>query len=387
MTKALTTTTPAAHSRIGASSMHRWAECPGSVKASEGMPNHSSKYAEEGTTAHDVAAKILLGQDLTKLMLVQDPDEAAFVSDEMLEAVEVYVTAFKEAARGGGYMVEERFDLSSLHPGLFGTSDGVIYHEDTKELEVWDYKHGAGIAVDVENNPQLMYYGLGALMKTKVPCKTVKLVVCQPRLPHSDGPIRSWTLSTNDLIEFAADLIDYAKATEDPNAPRKSGDHCRFCPAAPLCPTLHEVAIQGAKTDFLPATTYDPAKLAATLAILPAIKAWAKSVEAFAFAEAEHGRIAPGYKLVAKRASRKWKNEDDAKNFIALELGLDDADVLKPSVLRSPAQIEALLKTKADKQALELLVIKESSGSTLAPDSDKRAPNKPSVETEFKVIE
>ncbi|MCH8328897.1 MAG: DUF2800 domain-containing protein, partial [Nanoarchaeota archaeon] len=47
------------HSKIGASSMYRWSNCPGSVKLSEGMTSESSIYAIEGTAAHEVVGLAL----------------------------------------------------------------------------------------------------------------------------------------------------------------------------------------------------------------------------------------------------------------------------------------------------------------------------------------
>jgi len=384
----MTETTPSVHSKIGASSMHRWAACPGSIRQSEGLPNHESPYALEGTRAHDIAAKILLGQDLTKELIdFTDPEDPRYVDDEMLEAVDVYVKAFNEAREGAKFsLIEEPFDLSDIYPGLFGTSDGIIYREDRLELEVWDYKHGAGMAVEVENNEQLMYYGLGALLKTKAKCKTVKLVICQPRCPHSSGPIRSWTISTPDLIDFAADLVEAAKRTEDPNAILVAGDHCKFCRAAPMCPNLSYLAVSKAKEEFKPIPSYDPQKLAEYLELVPAIKSWVKSVEAFAFAESERGRVPPGFKLVPKRANRKWRDEKSAMEFIAFELGLDAKDILKPATLLSPAKVEAFLN-KDDKKLLEEYTLKESSGNTLASINDKREAVKSAVEVDFKVLE
>lgn len=371
-----TVTTPTAHSRIGASSMHRWAECPGSVRLSANVPNTSSSYAEEGTEAHDLAANILMGQKV----------DLSNYDEDMVEAVNVYVDAFKESSKEATFtLIEERFDLSKLHPGLFGTSDGIIYHESDKVLQVWDYKHGKGIPVEVDGNEQLMYYGLGALLKTGVPCSHVELVICQPRCPHPEGPIRRWRIDVIDLMDFIADLIDAAKRTEDPNAPLKAGDHCRFCPASPLCPELHKTALTSAQQDFSPSFSYDPAELSKTLHLLPAIKAWVKSVEEFAFNESQHGRIPPGFKLVPKRATRKWRDEDEARTYLALELGLNDIDVFKAPSLKTPAQIEALL-SKEDKKKLEDIVLKESSGSTLAPETDKRPTATPAVETQFTVV-
>jgi hypothetical protein len=376
------------HSSIGASSMHRWAECPGSVRLSKGMPNKSSAHAEEGTEAHELAADLLM----IELRGNDGGDIADFqakwkdVDDEMLEAVTVYTTAFLESAKDSNFfLVEEGFDLSNLHPDLRGTSDGIIYKESQKLLEVWDYKHGRGIPVEVENNEQLMYYGLGALMKTKVPCAEIELVIAQPRCPHHKGPIRRWRLTTVELMDFVEDLIDAAKRTEDPNAPLKSGDHCRFCPAASLCPKLHETAIDAAKNDFSPAFSYDPALLAATLEKLPAIEAWVKSVKEFAFSEAQHGRVPPGYKLVPNRPHRKWKDKDSIEAMLAFDFNIKPEDMKKPAALKSPAQIEALL-SKEDKVRLAELTTKDSSGSVLAPTSDKREARVPAVETQFKII-
>src|SRR3989304_4281404 len=44
------------HAKLSASGSHRWINCPGSVKAEEGFPNTTNKYAEEGILAHEIAA-------------------------------------------------------------------------------------------------------------------------------------------------------------------------------------------------------------------------------------------------------------------------------------------------------------------------------------------
>ncbi len=364
-----------AHSRIGASSYSRWGTCPASVRLSKDMPNTSSAYAAEGTKAHELAEKILLSKFV----------DYSEIEDEMLQAVMVYVDYVREESREADYLgIEERFELTELHPDLFGTADAVIYKDKT--LIVADLKFGQGLAVEVENNKQLQFYALGALMKTKFPCSHVEMVIVQPRCFHSDGPIRKWKIPVIDLLDFSADLVDAALRTEDPNAVVVSGDHCRFCPAAPVCPTLQETALTTAQEEFAPAYTYDPEKLSDVLNKIPAIEAWAKSVKEFAYREAQAGRILPGFKLVPRRANRKWSDEKRAEEFLLLELGLDYLEAHTEPKLRSPAQIEALL-SKEDKKRLEEIVTKESSGETLAPITDKRKPSKPSVETDFTKIE
>jgi len=186
-----------------------------------------SKYAAEGSRAHALAETILSDRTLGAL---------ADASEDMLAAVRIYVDFVRSISRGAVLFIEHRFDLSSLHKGLFGTADAVVYQASTKHLIVADYKHGSGIPVEVVGNVQLMYYGLGALLSFGYPCETVDLVVVQPRCPHVGGPIRSWRIDSFRLLDFAADLVEFAKCTEEPDAPLVPGDHCQFCPANFYCP-------------------------------------------------------------------------------------------------------------------------------------------------------
>lgn len=363
------TTDLLAHSRIGASSMHRWAECPGSVRLSAGIPNRSSKYAEEGTEAHEVAAKLLSiqGIDLSKVDL------------EMLEAVEVYTDAVMADSVGCKLLVEHRFDLTSIHPGLFGTCDAIIFDEKNKTLKVYDYKHGAGIPVEVfedgKGNPQLMYYGLGALLSTSFPCDTVELVIVQPRCPHSKGVIRRWSCPSIDLLDFAADLKEFAMKTEAPDAVLVPGDHCRFCPASGICPAIKNKAQVMAKQVFsTPATVgvdlYEPAKLSEVLGWLPVLDSWIKSVRDFAYAEVESGKVIPGWKLVEKRKTRKWTDEIKITQYLESEFPMSARDFYEHS-LKSVAQVEKFLHKKQHEKLIPFITA-ASSGTTLVSSDDPR---------------
>jgi hypothetical protein len=76
----------------------------------------------------------------------------------------------------------------------------------------------------------------------------------------------------------------------------------------------------------------------------------------------------PGYKLVAKRSTRQWVNEDEAK--IKLLAHLPESEVMESSLI-SPAQAEKKLK-KLKLALPEDSVVALSSGNTLVPDSDPR---------------
>lgn len=349
------------HSELGASSYERWGSCPGSVRLSRDIPKKTSSYAEEGSLAHDIAAKILLNP---KHLI-------GGVEEETLNAILTYVNFIQilREHEPDFEAVEQKLDLSQYHPKLFGTADYVCYYKNDKTLHVVDYKHGAGVAVEVENNSQLMYYGLGALHMNKFPIRRIILTIVQPRCYHVAGPIRHWQTDPMTMLEFSAALIDDANKTEKPDASLNPGDHCRWCPASAVCPEIHKNAIVAAQEAFTPATSYDPEKLAATLLKLDQIEAWAKSVRSFAYSEAEAGRIPPGFKLVDKRATRKWKDGVEVSTLVdALDLAASDCHEIK---FKSPAQIEKII-TKAQKPMLDSLTLKESSGKNLVPISDDR---------------
>lgn len=369
-----------AHSTLGASSMYRWSKCPGSVRLSKGIPTTTSSYAEEGTRAHEIAA-----ETLKTGMLPEVPG----LDDEMRDAINTYLSAIQDDTsyygEGGDLMlIEHRFNLESVYPGCFGTADCVSYFQKTRRLIVYDYKHGQGIPVEVQEhgtaNPQLQYYGLGALISTGYPCDEVELVIVQPRCPHPDGPIRRTTLPAMELLDFCADLIDYAKATERPDAPLHPGDHCRFCPAAGICPALHTQSQLVAKTEFAPTLSYEPKTLSETLHKLAMVEAWAKSVREFAYGEAMHGRTPPGWKLVPKRATRRWKECATVESISQL-VGLPEEHLIDAK-LKSPAQIEKMLASHG-KTLIEEFITAESSGTSLVPDTDRREALRKDPKAEF----
>jgi hypothetical protein len=253
---------------------------------------------------------------------------------------------------------------------------------------VIDYKHGAGIAVEVEDNLQLQYYGLGALLSTGFPCDTVELVIVQPRCEHEDGQIRRWLFSSINLIDFGADLADDARATTLPDAPLNPGKHCRFCAAAPVkCPAIKAKAQALAKLEFGSNLSYDPDQLTQALKFTSALEAWIKQVREFAYGEAMHGRLPPGWKLVAKRATRKWKvpDEEVIKYMNRATKHSDDKLYERPAI-KSPAQMEKLV-SKQIGEGLRELMDSVSSGYNLVPETDPRPPVKMDAKNEFTKIE
>lgn len=348
--------------------MYRWSRCPGSVALSKGVESTSSPYALEGTKAHELAEKILKGEEV-------DGD----YSEEIRSAVSVYTDyIFSLVEKGAQLHVEKRVVLDAIDSVLFGTADAILIQNDV--VEVVDYKNGAGIAVEVEENTQMLYYALGAVMCLPVTPNFIRMTIVQPRCPHPCGSIRSWEVNYERLIEFSFELEEAVARTKKKDAPLIPGDHCRFCPAAAHCPELGEKAIESAKEAFTEIKTYDKEKLKKTLDLIPQLESYIKAVREFAYQEATRGRAPRGYKLVAKRAMRKWNSEvaKDIERLVGAEAYV--------KTLRSPAQVEKLLDKK-DKKKLDPYVSKVSSGYSLVPSSDARKEILLGAENVFNVIE
>lgn len=385
--------------------MERTFACPGWIAASANVENKSGVFAAEGTAAHSLASYCLehgfdaarfigavAGPDGVNDDVAAEADEKSTfeVTEEMADAVQEYLDLCRRfMVQPWEYDIEQRLDLTAVHKDVFGTGDFISYHPETKALIVVDYKHGKGHAVEVAENKQLMTYAVGAALRYhNRGLGAITLYVVQPRCPHKDGSVREANYDSVELLEFRSDLADAAIATEAPDAPRVAGEWCLFCPAAATCAERRDLAMKAAEGEFGPDAVVEgmsPDRVAVILREADQMKNWIKRVEAFAQTEAQHGRLPTGFKLVAKRATRKWKSQADAQAYLESILELDrDAIFVEPK-MKSPAMVEALI---GKKRKFEIAGLFEaiSSGANLVPIEDPRAELRPDAEKEFQPV-
>ena len=346
-----------AHARASASAAYRWWECPGSIDAASAFPNVESKYATEGTAAHADGAKAL-----TDRVESNDP------------AVQVYVNYIRQMSTPTTRMIEVDLTpaLQKIHPDLGGTADCGIIGLDW--IEIVDYKHGAGIYVEAEDNLQLRIYALGLLLTVnRAGIKRVRATIVQPRIEHAK-PIRTWEFDAVELLEFAADIATAAERTKTKEL--KPGEWCKFCPAAATCPALNAQRTEMIAAEFTPGANV--ALIAKGLGMVPALEAQIKALRELAYNLAVQGVPIPGHKLVEKRATRKWKDPEGLA-------GVAGPTWFEDPTLKSPAQVEKMLGKKSFGEKCADLVTKESSGYTLVADSDNRPAAQPISLEDFTV--
>lgn len=383
----MSNTTPQ-HSRIGASTCERWWNCPGSVKLVESVPPQlESPYAAEGTAAHELGEMCLRdGKDACDHVGEFAKSGIEF-TDEMAEAVQMYLDVIRfdmstYDLTKEDIKVEHRFHLTSIDDAAYGTNDCNLPVFLDKVI-VYDYKHGKGVAVDAEENKQLMYYALGAAQLGDY--ETIEVVIVQPRAQHRDGPIRRFTMTIDELNAFGAELKNRIEDTRDPKAPLRCGEWCKktFCPAMAVCPEVKKRVSRDAMIVFdkpivnLPAPeTISELELRRLLDGMPLIEQWLKNVFAYAEAKANRGEKVLDYKLVrGKEGNRKWTDVDKAGLFL-LEQGLDQ-DKIFDYKLKSPAVLEKL--SKEVKETIKSLVSRSEGKIILVPTSDPREEVSPSV--------
>ena len=363
------------HSPLGGSGAYRWMKCPGSVRLSHGVEDLDDEFSLPGTQAHTLAEHCLnTGEDAWELIR-----EDTVVDAEMANAVQVYLNDIRHheiSNAPGEAWTELKFHCPEIHEYFWGQSDRVFLRLEERELHVRDYKHGAGIVVDVEENPQLKYYGCGVLTHLNLWGKVDRVVlhITQPRGFHFDGPLRSWAISTQDLHDWCADeLVPAMNAVMHPIYSQElaSGEHCRFCPVRRMaCPQLiadfkemEEMIVEFDKKDS--ADELSNEQVGRFLALFDVAKIVAKAANKTAFNRMTHaGALVPGRKLVKAESNREWK--DDAEAAISEKFG---AKAHTPGKLKSPAQIEAL---PGGEKLTARYAFKPDKGYTVAPDTDSR---------------
>lgn len=375
-----------AHATLGASSASRWMACPGSVRlAEQAPPDQGNIHSFTGDAAHALAELALTKGADPSLWLglpLGKKGTEVVVDEDMVDFVRTYVEHCRGyMVPGMQWWIEHRFDLGALNPPgpMFGTADFVAYDPTHRTLYVKDLKYGQGVVVEAVGNKQLRYYALGALISPAMKglaIDTVEMSIIQPRAQHPEGVIRSDRMSFDDLLGFTYELLEAARATTAPDAPLVAGSHCRWCRARGLCPAQRERAEAIAQVEFVavpvPSMPKAPElmtteELVRVLDVAAIMEDWIDAVRGAVHRKLSSGEDVPGYKLVWKRAQRKWR--DEAQALAALQaLGAKSEDLIVTK-LKSVAQIE---KVVGKKFLPAEQVVQESSGLTLAPADDPR---------------
>ena len=385
---------PEIHSPYGPSQAHAWEKCPQYVKVQAMFPEATSSYAEAGRLAHSIAeykartyfhepvGKRAYNARLKKFKAEPHYDPA------MEEATELYLETLKELALSFStppfVALETMVSYTDWVPEGFGTSDCVMI--GSGRIIVIDYKNGAGVPVEAEDNSQMKLYALGALQTFRPiygdTLQEATLVIVQP---HAGG-VKRWDTTVAEVLKWGAEVIGPAALrAREATEPACPGDWCRFCKGKSQCTARAKQMLDAGRqfqqapaagSEKIPEDYSGPLltdeEVGAALAAGAGLVAWYKDLEAYALLACLDGREIPGFKAVEGRGSRDWVDLDAA--FKALqERGVAEAMLYERKPVTAPA-LEKALGKKAFAEVADGLVRKQPGKPTLVPSSDKRPP-------------
>jgi hypothetical protein len=350
---------------VGGSTAKRVINCPASVKLVQKMPpKPSSEHADRGTLLHNVIAELLefdkkpeqcIGAQYKDQTLTQELiDEKIIPALEALDAI--------DPEKQMEYMVETRVSFGDFLPNVFGSTD--LLGRKNKRAIVLDWKFGDGVSVDAVENPQLLFYAAAAMRTPAAQwifegAEEIECIIVQPPM------VRRWVTTPARIKEFEQELLYAVRLSSWPEPPMQEGDHCRWCAAKPICPRMTGATERALKGKLLDMPVQ---QISARLQQAEMLQTYINDLQALAFQMLDKGIDVPGYKLVAKQARRQWVDKAKIEAWADVN-GIEDA--YEPPTIKSPAQLEKVLK-KAKIEFPADMVVSVSSGDTLAADSDPR---------------
>lgn len=404
------------HRGTGPSGAHRWMNCTGSLGAAKEFlgnltPGQAREFARgntaarQGTTAHAAAeaeVRLMLGEiepaeyRATITELVVNPEDGEEYTEEMGVHVAEYVNVMREFIDVGREVrVETKvgavIPLTGSHEDevyvISGSADGLIppkpkaRAKKDKNLVVLDYKHGEGVDVEVEENPQTRIYALGALSEIadedgNLPeITSVDYYIVQPRL----GGIKTWSESVDDLLAWRDDVLAPALTAalygEDEGAQfRPSDEACEWCPARGTCSALAESVVASASSLFdavteaefengpgsMPdVTALSDERLGVLLDQIMALEGLKDDLKAEAQRRQHRGHVIPGFKMVGYTPSRKWRPEAtevlSEMGTLRDEIGEEATAAVWKKSLLTPKQAVAAMKAAGVEDAEDVL--------------------------------
>ncbi len=386
--------------------------CPGSHVLQAGLPNSSSKYAAEGTAAHQVLTWALQEDRPAAAYIgrVIDADGFVFEVDaDMAGHVQTCIDYVHDLRGDDGIVFADiRVNYSSYldvpESDAWGTADVIVARGS--ELIVVDFKYGMGVAVSAGRNPQMSLYALGALQAYHglvADFDRVRMAISQPRIKSAPS---EYDLSVADLEAWGRSAARSAVAScvnaevAHPEEHRRAEWHdtflrpgekqCKFCKAKATCPALRDsvasTAFQSAPAspdEFAEQSVAKPGAtgftdaqwLAACLSQVDLIEDWCKAIRAETERRLLAGEPVPGYKLVqGKKGNRKWADEKAAEEVLKA-MRLKHEQMYSYSLI-SPTSAEKLAKAEVigprQWPKVQALITQSEGKPHVAPASDSR---------------
>lgn len=362
------------HARLSPSAAERWLTCPASVRMAAKFPDSESPYATEGTQAHALAelvTSLRLGHITEQVYATRRAAWAAGVPaerhDEMQGYAEMYAELIRDLAADLPYcqvLLERRVDTGI--EDCWGTGDAILVSPEV--IHVVDLKYGRGVAVSAEQNPQMMFYGLGGLAYGDLlgEIAEVRLTVFQPRINN----VSHWAIEADELRSWRETVRALAAEAQSPNARFSPSEKaCRWCPASGSCPAQMSQILEA---DFGDPDLMSGKDYAEALSRAPMLREWLKALEEAALRRVHsEGKPIPGWKVV-RSGGRRSISDHTAAIQTLIDAGFAPEQVANFKA-RPLGELEKIVGGSGVlSHVLGNLLIKSEPKPSLVPSDDKR---------------
>lgn len=401
---------PNGHSRFGGSKAARWLNCVGSVALTATIPDVETIYAKRGSVRHKLSEVCLLqgGHPRNHIGTAIHPDYPDLVVDDaMCDDVIPYLNCVEHEtalSKDAVLLVEQKVQGEIAGELIFSTPDAVVWHPSIRRLRIIDPKFGYQ-DVDADDNAQLKLYAQ-LVLRTHPDWRPreIILTIVQPNGENAAmGVVKDWTFDLVEILEFLGDVeaaIAAAKAFEHTSSGKDvftPGPWCdkTFCPGkrSGQCPAIMAQAYGKAGLNFAgvkpvpiedlrPELLPEPHKLDMDKLVQIAqgaawLATWAGQVQDYVNAQIMGGATHPGLKIVDTIGRAKWIDDPQKiVGYASMMFDLEAADLMPPKIITITdfeRKLKAAGASKGDIDTFKLkFTLKESTGRTVVPVSDRR---------------
>lgn len=329
-----------------ATDLPRLMHCIGSYYMAAALPpDTDTEKRDEGNAAHWLAKERFDGR-LTPVG--SRAYNGYIITDEMSEHADTYLSALDCG----------EMEIDTSHGGddwyIGGRADHIKGND--RAVVIDDFKYGHRL-VRAEGNYTLISHAIGWCVRNGVAPARITLRIHQPRAYHSDGPLREWTISYLELMEYHQRITDRL-SQPDKTLNTSVEDHCANCHALATCPAARMAGMNAIDAscmgfnDSLPdnVLTWEYETLRTALI---AIENRSAALEELITHRIRSGTVVHGYALKPRYANRRWR-EGVGGHILTALTGVDcvkDGSITPAEALRRGVP-EAVLNAMTERPTI-----------------------------------
>lgn len=324
----------------------QWMNCNGSFRAQQAYPPldvEPSQSRLEGRACHEVAQKLFRNEPFGELVGSLSKD-GIVITDELFDAAREYFNEVWGFCNTHGVLQQLHVEEPCPVPGYgnwYSIPDAWVYVPQGKVLRIWEGKFGHRI-VDPFENWQMLIEAFAIIETHKLDVNIIELVVVQPRGFTSEGTVRKWSLTPDELQVYRQQVNDTMLRVLDTVPLCTPSAWCLDCSARAHCNTLQQQSYAGIDyVQSLQTHNLTGHALGVELRLLERaqemIKMRLSGLEEQALHEIKQGQHVTFYNAKTTYGRKRWKKDVPVEQVLMMG-DLMSVDLRKPQELDTPAQ-------------------------------------------------